>query len=249
MQKVYEQSQTFSPVNEIQIRMPDELVLSSKQSRWVDQLAIEKYGVPSLVLMENAGRGCAEIFLVECIENGPTVIVCGKGNNAGDGFVIARHLHIHQEEVELLMLFPPDELSEDARTNFEIVDKIGISHRIVDPNRDAESIRESFDGAEWIMDAMLGTGIHGEVREPFASMISLINAAQSNKLAIDLPSGLDADSGEILGCCVNATATVTFAANKNGLRKNKGPQQTGDIHVVGIGIPDFVIREAMSCSL
>ncbi|WP_339744562.1 NAD(P)H-hydrate epimerase [uncultured Rubinisphaera sp.] len=225
-----------------------ELVLTSSQSRRVDQLAIEKYGVPSLVLMENAGRGCAEIFLVECIENGPTVIVCGKGNNAGDGFVIARHLYVHQEEVEVLMLFPPEELSEDARINFEIIDKIGISHRLVDPHQNAESIRETFDGAEWIMDAMLGTGISGEVREPFATMIQLMNEAESEKLAIDLPSGLDADSGEILGSCVNANATVTFAAKKRGLLKNKGPQQSGEIHVVGLGIPNFVIQEAMSCS-
>ncbi|HCS50195.1 NAD(P)H-hydrate epimerase [uncultured Rubinisphaera sp.] len=225
-----------------------ELVLTSSQSRRVDQLAIEKYGVPSLVLMENAGRGCAEIFLVECIENGPTVIVCGKGNNAGDGFVIARHLYVHQEEVEVLMLFPPEELSEDARINFEIIDKIGISHRLVDPHQNAESIRETFDGAEWIMDAMLGTGISGEVREPFATMIQLMNEAESEKLAIDLPSGLDADSGEILGSCVNANATVTFAAKKIGLLKNKGPQQSGEIHVVGLGIPNFVIQEAMSCS-
>ncbi len=223
-----------------------DLILSSEQSRQVDQIAVERFGIPSIVLMENAGRGCAELFLVECIENGPTVIVCGKGNNAGDGFVIARHLHIHQEEVEILMLFQPEELSEDARINFEIIDKLNIPYSIVDPIKDAETIRETFEAAEWVMDAMLGTGIQGEVREPFAAMIQLINDVEVSRLAIDLPSGLDADSGEILGFCVNASETVTFAAKKTGLLKNKGPQQAGEIHVVGIGLPDFVIREVLS---
>ncbi len=219
------------------------VVLTSEQSRTVDRIAIEQYAVPGLVLMENAGRGSTELLLQE--QPGKVVIVCGKGNNAGDGFVIARHLDNTGISVEILMLVPMEDLSGDARTNCDIVHKFGLSTRVVDPSSESESIQESLKQADWIVDALLGTGIRGEVREPFATMIDLVNQAGKPIFAVDIPSGLDADTGDILGHAIQATRTATFVALKTGLTQNSGPKQAGSIDIVSIGVPKRIVDDVL----
>ncbi|MCG6155527.1 NAD(P)H-hydrate epimerase [Rubinisphaera margarita] len=220
------------------------VVLTSEQSRAVDRIAIEQYAVPGLVLMENAGRGSTALLLQE--EPKKVVIVCGKGNNAGDGFVIARHLDNAGVSVEILMLVPLQDLSGDARTNCEIVHKFGLSTRVVDPSCESESIAQSLRQADWIVDALLGTGIRGEVREPFARMIDLVNHAGKPIFAVDIPSGLDADTGEVLGHAINATRTATFVTLKTGLMRQSGPHQAGSIDVVSIGVPDRIVDDVLN---
>jgi len=220
------------------------IVLTSEQSRTVDRIAIERYGVPGLVLMENAGRGSTELLLQE--QPNKVVVVCGKGNNAGDGFVIARHLDNAGVSVEILMLVPPEELSGDARTNCDIVHKFGLSTRVVDPMKDSATIQQSLSEADWIVDALLGTGIRGEVREPFATMIELVNQSGRPIFAVDIPSGLDADTGDVLGHAIQATRTVTFVSLKTGLTRNKGPQQAGSIEIVSIGVPHRIVNDVLS---
>jgi len=236
-------------------REQDMSALSRQQVREVDRRAIEEYGLSGLVLMENAGRGCAELLsqLIhshpsplpkgEGIVRGPVAIVCGKGNNAGDGFVIARHLDIRGIGVKLLLLAAPDELRGDAAANFEIVKRMALP--IADLSRmyaDA-AFAEEIDGAEWIVDALLGTGATGSPRPPFDAAIRQMNAATAKRLAVDLPSGLDCDTGEPAAPTFRADHTCTFVATKVGFANPRAVEYLGQVHVIDIGAPRQLIEE------
>jgi NAD(P)H-hydrate epimerase len=200
--------------------------------REIDRTAIEDYGMPGVILMENAGRGaadCASEMLGG--STGPALIVCGSGNNAGDGLVVARHLHNRGVRVTLALLAAPEKIGGDARVNLDIIQRMKLDIRPVQP----EDL--PLDEPALIVDALLGTGLSGEVREPYASAIKAMNAAGRPVLAIDIPSGLDADSGRVLGQCVRATRTATFALPKVGFTLDAGPDMTGRVTVVDIGVP------------
>lgn len=205
--------------------------------RELDRVAIEEYGIPGIVLMENAGRGAAEIARKMVKQNeGRVLIVCGPGNNGGDGFVIGRHLHNFGIDVEFLASGAGKIKSGgDAHINFEIVKKMSL------PVRKAEEenlpIDISRDEYCLVIDALLGTGLSGEARDPARGIIVAINESGLPVLAVDTPSGLDADSGEILGVCVKADKTATFAAAKKGFFGGRGAVLTGELHVVDIGAP------------
>ena len=208
-----------------------------EEIREIDRVAIEEYGMPGVILMENAGRGAARCALEMLADKngGRVVIVCGRGNNGGDGFVVARHLHNRGLAVTVLLLAPRDEIGGDALVNLQIIERMGLD------------IRETGHGAldlsdcDLIVDAILGTGLSGEVREPFASAIRAVNAAGKPVLAVDIPSGLDANTGEVLGECVRATRTATFALPKAGFTGDNGPEMTGEVTVVDIGVPREVL--------
>jgi len=229
--------------------------LTREQSRDVDRRAIEDYGFTGLVLMENAGRGCVDVLERLGID-GPVAILCGKGNNAGDGFVIARHLAIRGHECRVLLLAPPEELRGDAATNFAILQKTsvpivhvgdslrGSQDRVLE-RRDhmgAELTAETAN-ATWLIDALLGTGATGEPRPPFDTAIDWMNARAANMrvLAIDLPSGLDCDTGEPAKHTVRADHTCTFATMKVGLTKPAAKPFIGTVHVRDIGLPPNLI--------
>ena len=158
-------------------------VLTREQCRELDRRAIEEYGIPGLVLMENAGRGCVDVLERLGID-GPVVILCGKGNNAGDGFVIARHLEIRGHECRVLLLCPPDELSGDAAANFAILQNtdvpiIDLSHqRAGASSAPIDCVHNSTTTLRlaWLIDAMLGTGARGEPRPPFDAAIDWMNS-------------------------------------------------------------------------
>jgi len=216
--------------------------LSRAEVREVDRLAIDEYGVSGLVLMENAGRGCVEILTgLGCA--GPVVIVCGKGNNAGDGFVIARHLDLRGVPVSIVLLGSPDGLRGDAAANCEIVARSHLP--IIDLSRQFDSDRfvAELNRAEWIVDALLGTGTTGSPRPPMDQAIRLMNAAKAKRLAIDLPSGLDCDSGEPAEPTFRAEHTCTFVAPKVGFSKPAAAAFLGQVHVVDIGAPRQLIEE------
>lgn len=216
-------------------------VLTRAQVREVDRRAIEDYGLPGLVLMENAGRNAADL-LRELGIHGPVVICCGKGNNAGDGFVVARHLENHGFDVRVLLTSPSHSFTGDTATNFAILQRAGTP--LVEPPADIVTAwRSELARADWIVDALLGTGTQGTVREPFASAIAAINAANRRVLAVDLPSGLDCDTGTALGCCVRARHTATFVARKPGFDLNGASEFTGEVHVLDIGVPRALLRE------
>lgn len=221
--------------------LPDwlEALPDAHQQRVLDAFAIEERGIAGIDLMERAGAGLAT-FCREQGPDGPVAVVCGKGNNGGDGLVVARLIRDHQpgREVRVLLLGDPGECRGDARTNLERLP--GPPPRPFSP--------EALQGARLVVDAILGTGFSGVPREPVASAIAAINAAASagaHVVACDVPSGVDASTGEVAGEAVRAGATVTFNASKPGLWISPGKVHSGHVEVVDIGIPaDGAPREA-----
>jgi NAD(P)H-hydrate epimerase len=222
------------------------LVLTREQVRQVDQIAIDRLGVPSLVLMENAGRGATDVLLQldSQLENGhgSVAVLCGKGNNAGDGFVVARQLNVRGVAAVVLLLFPPAELTGDARTNYDILVRggaqvIDLSPFRADPDRLEAELDRHAGRATWLVDALLGTGATGAPREPIATAIRWANAQPCRRLALDVPSGLDCDSGVTSPAAFHAEATCTFVAAKPGLLLPAAAPYVGQVHVVDIGVP------------
>ncbi len=208
--------------------------LSRDQVRDVDRRAVEEYGMTSLVLMENAGRGAADLLLSRNI-TGPVAVCCGKGNNGGDGFVIARHLEAAGIEVHVLLVCEPGDISGDAAANLAILQAAGTP--ITDLASSQDNKMALLQDAEWIVDALLGTGICGEVRDPYLSLIEAINRAPGSVLAVDLPSGLDCDKGVALGESVRADLTATFVARKVGFDELGSDEWAGLVKVLPIGVP------------
>ena len=186
-------------------------------------------GLTGAVLMENAARGACDI-LMGLGASGPISIVCGKGNNAGDGFVMARLLGGMGMTVSVEMLVDPVELTGDASNAFRTLRHIAIPMKRAD-GKLLERLRRS----EWIVDALLGTGTRGEIRPPFASAIKTVLDARRKVLAVDLPSGLDCDTGKPLGPTIRASHTATFVARKRGFDNPESEAYTGRVHVVPIG--------------
>lgn len=217
--------------------------MTRDEVRAVDRRAIDEYGLTGLVLMENAGRGTAAL-LIELGIHGPVVVCAGRGNNAGDGFVIARHLENRGDDVRVLLFGPPDDLGGDAGVNLRVVEKAGTPLRVFGPTFDVHELDVELSRAEWIVDALLGTGARGEVREPLATVIRRINAATGRVLAVDLPSGLDCDTGQPLGECVRADHTATFVARKRGFDAPDADKWTGAVHIIDIGVPRAMLRRA-----
>ncbi len=224
--------------------MPD-VTLTRAQSRRVDQLAIEHYGLSGLVLMENAGRGVTDILVSRGIA-GPVVICCGKGNNAGDGFVIARHLDLRGFMPRVLLWADPAELTGDAAANFQILAKTDVPIEVLGSHHDMARLGEALDDAAWIVDALLGTGARGAPRPPLDRVIEQLNAWPAPILAVDVPSGLDCDSGRAAHPTIRATATCTFVAEKPGFSVAGAEAYTGEIHVLDIGAPRGLIDRVLA---
>jgi ADP-dependent NAD(P)H-hydrate dehydratase / NAD(P)H-hydrate epimerase len=213
--------------------LPDwlEPLPDAEQQRATDAWAIGDRGISSLQLMERAGAGLAEAVR-ERVPEGRVVVVAGKGNNGGDGLVVARLLRDWGREVDVLMLAPGGQLTGDARVNFDrLAGPAGAHPRPFEPGAIA--------GAAAIVDAILGTGFTGEPREPARSAITAINDAAGDAVvfACDVPSGVEASTGEVAGDAVRADATVTFHAAKPGLWISPGKAHAGEVTVIDIGIP------------
>ncbi len=215
--------------------------MSRDEVREFDRRAIEELGVPAVVLMENAGRQAADEaaqLLREC-GGRRAVIVAGLGNNGGDGFVVARHLAVRGFEAAVVLVGDKAKLRGEAAVNFAVLGKIGIAVCEAGANA-AARIAEAARGADLVVDALLGTGLTGTVREPFLSAIAEINSSGAGGkpvLAIDIPSGLDADTGRPLGAAVRATATVTFVAAKKGFAAREAEEFLGLVTLADIGVP------------
>lgn len=210
------------------------LSLTREESRAIDRLAVERYGMTGLVLMENAGRGCAELLLSLGVTR-RVAVCCGRGNNGGDGFVIARHLENAGVQVEVGLFSAEESVQGDAAANLRILQAAATPLAVFPQAGDSPGALKFVEGAEWIVDSLLGTGVVGPVRAPLAALIAAINGQSARVLAVDLPSGLDCDTGRPWGACVRATHTATMVAPKRGFASAAG--FTGEVHVVGIGIP------------
>ena len=215
-------------------------IVSAKEMRDLDRTAIETIGIPSLVLMENAGRAVAEAVLDMIRDTGtdkPWIVLAGKGNNGADGVVAARHLQEAGIGVHVLYIAPPESLTGEAAVQRDIAFRLGLPHDVYAPG----GVRwEQYGG---IIDALLGTGTGGAPREPYASLIREANESGLPVVSVDIPSGLDADTGNVYSPCIRADRTVTFAFLKRGLAQYPGKQQAGECIVVPIGIPERIAAE------
>lgn len=220
-------------------------VLSRAQMRAFDTHAINACGVPSLVLMENAGRGATDVLVRELLEGDPVdaevVLVCGTGNNGGDGLVVARHLLVRRARARVFLIGDPAKLSSDGRANLQAFRGLGGSIHEIPPQGDLRSLEEAMTDADVVVDALFGTGLDRPIDGLLAAVVAAMNAAEAPRFAVDLPSGLDADTGAVLGVAVDAAVTVTFAHPKLGLLTPGGIRLAGRKHVVDIGVPGEIV--------
>ncbi len=219
--------------------------LTRDESRQVDRRASEVYGISGLVLMENAGRGVVDRLETLGIR-GPVVICCGRGNNGGDGFVIARHLEIRGYPARVLLWADPEDLAGDAAVNFRILQKSGTPIHVFGRESVPETLEKHLEGAGWIVDALLGTGARGEPRPPIDQVIDRLNASGVPILAVDVPSGLDCESGEPASHTIRAAHTCTFVALKTGFAAEAAQRWLGEVHVLDIGAPWRIVEEVVS---
>jgi NAD(P)H-hydrate epimerase len=213
--------------------------LSAEEARNVDWLAKSQGHIMGIVLMENAGRGIAEILLAEN-PKGKVVICCGRGNNGGDGFVIARHLNAAGVDVQVLLFADPKELMGDACMNHAIIAHSDIPMKVL-TSPSAENLKNIFKDAVWVVDALVGTGQKGILRSPFDIVVRQINESGVKVLAVDLPSGLDADIGTASDPTIKATITATMVTPKTGFQNPEAQSYLGKLMVVGIGLPKWLL--------
>ena len=216
-------------------------VVTAAEMRQIDQGTIEGIGIPGIVLMETAGSA-----IVRAIEQYyPTSqrigILIGKGNNGGDGLVIARQLAHAGRNVHLFLVSPPDSFTGEAAVNLQIAKNLGLPVEAILTNTVLKSDANIIN-CELLVDAIFGTGLRGTVRDPIATVINTINDLATPILSVDLPSGLDADTGNPLGTCVKADTTVTIGLPKRGLLVHPGAELAGKLEVVDIGFPEQVVE-------
>jgi ADP-dependent NAD(P)H-hydrate dehydratase / NAD(P)H-hydrate epimerase len=226
-------------------------ILTATEMREVDRLTTKRYGVPSLTLMENAGKSVADFIAWRFpdFKRRPVVVLCGKGNNGGDGFVAARHLLKAGAKVQAYLVGSPREAKGDAARNLNRWKKTKAKLFVDGPGK--ATVPREFSGDAIIVDALLGTGIRGPVEGRLEAIISAVNRRKPGGavVAVDIPSGLLADTGEVPGPVTVADYTVTFTAPKPGLFLGTSPQHVGDILVRDIGSPPELIEEIGKGSL
>ena len=232
--------------------------VTAAQMREIDRRTIEEFGVPSYELMEKAGQAVAEETAKLA---GPApkkiLILAGKGNNGGDGLVAARHLFQKGYSVQILLFSEGKKLKRDPARNFVENAKLGIPTRVVGEHFDWDMfvgarLPRPVQGGEipplqdWdvVIDALFGVGLDKPLGEPYRGLIEMLNREKKKVVSADIPSGLHADTGEILGVCVNATVTVTLGLPKKGFYEREGPSVTGRIVVADIGFPQELISRS-----
>lgn len=218
--------------------------VTRKEIAAIDRCAIEEYKIPSIILMENAGRCAAEVALkmLKKQKGKKVSLFAGKGNNGGDGMVAARHLTNNGCEITCYLLGERERiLSETTKKNLQILERMKLSLRAI-PNLDSLlNLRREIEESALFLDAIFGIGLTGKVRSPYREIIEFLNGLKKPMLSLDIPSGLDADTGVVAETAIIATETVTFALPKKGLFLNDGPKYSGKITVAEISIPEELL--------
>ncbi|MCL2057899.1 MAG: NAD(P)H-hydrate dehydratase [Oscillospiraceae bacterium] len=226
------------------------LLVTPAQMRGLDQAAIREYGIPGIVLMENAASGIAEYIdehagrLFEPGVGRNILFVCGKGSNGGDGFAAARKLHLRDYSVFILTLAARDEIRGDAKVNLEICERLGLNPIFATSETIDDILPFCIARAELIVDAIFGTGYRGKPEGAYESAINAINGANKKIVSIDSPSGLDGQSGAAAGACVRADVTLTLGFLKTGLISGPDTENAGTVELIDIGLPGDVIDSA-----
>lgn len=227
-------------------------IATTEEMRKLDRLAIENLGIPGVVLMENAGLKVVETIsrVIGDLKDKKITVMAGKGNNGGDGFVIARHLLNQGAEVKTLLFADPEEISGDARINLEVLHKMG--HKIY-PAVNSNSlniVRVALAYTDLIVDAIYGTGFKGELNEHLGRVIDAVNESKKPVVAVDIPSGVAGNTGKVTGPCIRANYTVTFALPKLGNILQPGAEYGGELHTVDISIPTLLVNNlGLKCQL
>jgi NAD(P)H-hydrate epimerase len=217
-----------------------QVFLTRSQAREIDRRSIEQYHIPGVVLMENAARAATQVAwnMLKDAANAEILILCGGGNNGGDGLAAARHLHNLGVRVSIALAADPGRYAGEALINWQIVSAMKLPVQAATP----KLIKES--GAALIADAIFGTGLAQPPRDPFGEIAAAVNESKKPVLAIDIPSGMDCDTGQPLGACIAAAQTITFVAQKAGFLLNPAARQyLGTVFVADIGCPRELIEE------
>ncbi len=224
-------------------------LLTRAQLRRVDELAVQRYRMPSVVLMENAGRHAADTIDRVYGPAGRACILCGPGNNGGDGCVIARHLHNAGWIIRVVMTADRTKMTPDTATNFAILEAMAADVTVLG-SPDAQPGRVRAIGPdEVVIDALLGTGFAGEIRSPVLDWIHAMNTASKRAVvAVDVPSGLDSDTGLPSPVAVRADLTVTFVAAKTGFHSSQAATFLGRVEIADIGVPREAVEQAVNPS-
>lgn len=225
------------------------IYLTRKQARRIDEIAINEFGIPGIVLMENAGRNSAHIIQQEYVRlgnQGTVLIACGSGNNGGDGFVVARHLTNCSIPVQTVLVGTPDQMSHDAAINYRIAQRMKIGTTQYDHNSEIQRSDQLLEYPDQptisvCVDALLGTGAKGCPRPPMDRLIPIVNRLEAFRIAIDTPTGLDCDSGQASEVAFQADLTLTFVAMKTGFQTDSAKSLLGKCRIVDIGIPREIL--------
>ena len=213
--------------------------------RQIDSCAINEIGIPGIVLMENASREVLD-FLLERFDD-DFCIICSKGNNGGDGFALARQLFVKGKNVEVFLVGGDQGMSSDCRTNYGAAKGTGIEIKNIVREEDIAELGRAMDRCAVAVDAIFGTGLSRDVEGIYSSVIDAVNLHTVSVVAIDVPSGLNSDTGSVAGNCIKADATVTFELYKRGFLNYKAAEYTGEIVVVKIGIPEKAVIKHHEC--
>jgi NAD(P)H-hydrate epimerase len=216
----------------------------AKEIKEIDKTAVEQYGLPGVVLMENAGAAVAREMeeILGTLSNKKVCIFCGKGNNGGDGFVIARYLFNTGAKVKVFLLYPKVSIQGDALVHYTILEKMNVDVMEVAGERGLDKVKLATTFSDCLVDAMLGTGFNGELTGSIAQIAEMINKSGRPVFAVDIPTGVDADTGQIADGAVKADYTVTLALVKQGLLLYPGAANAGEILIDDIGIPKSLLE-------
>lgn len=216
--------------------------VTSSEMKAIDELCIKAIGIPGIVLMENAALKV--IKHIDSKYNNFT-IVCGVGNNGGDGLAVARHLIVEDKNVDIFVLGNLDKASKDFTTNYNILINLGVEIQQITREEDLKRISKSLDNSQMTIDSIFGTGLTRNVEGLFAKTIDIMNEKSKYIISVDIPSGLNADNGEILNKCIKANKTITLQLPKIGLSTFNGKLNSGEVIVETIGMPKITIEKIL----
>ncbi len=222
-------------------------LVTATEMQEMDRRTIENFGMPGMVLMENAGRGATRFLLDQFpdIENKRVGVIAGRGNNGGDGYVMARYLKQKGVHVKVYLLAAANRIQGDAAANLKFLKPLQVPLVEIPDEVSFSKYQAEMTGFDVWIDAILGTGLTAAVKGYFKTIIEFINGLNKPVFAVDIPSGLNSDTGQVCGACIRANATATFAFAKPGHLIHPGTQYTGALNIVDIGIPPHIVAEVM----
>ncbi len=218
------------------------IVLTPEEMAKLDKKTIEN-GFPSLLLMETAGSGIAEVIKEKYGHSEKILILAGSGNNGGDGLVVGRLLDIWNYNVKIIIVGQKDKLNNEPLKNYQSCKLRDLEIKFVNRQKDLKELKETISYSDLIVDSLLGTGLNGDLREPYLTIVKLINNSGGKVLSVDIPTGINGRTGKVMGEAVNAETTVTMAFNKVGHHIHPGRVHTGELITVELGIPEKYVEK------